>query len=271
MNASPDQRIFCSIATIAQLPMCYALISSIRRWRSDLFVILVVDVEQNGLPALPADLANVTLLTLDALRGTQRGSIDALLNDRANHQNALRWSLKPLLMIYLIEEKKARSVIYLDNYIEWKPNEQAQMMIDLYGWQPAQQKFDRTYRTISNLDDMHENGAHDYLKFIKFGYGRCSDHACKDIRFGKITREEGVELVKKYDHVRPSDLNRWCAYTGISHDEFDAIADTFRSPKVWWIQNGEWWKDNVWGGSSSFGPVRNKEVIEKFRALGRVM
>ena len=25
---------------------------------------------------------------------------------------------------------------------------------------------------MSNLDDMHENGVHDYLKFVKFGYGR---------------------------------------------------------------------------------------------------
>lgn len=160
--------------------------------------------------------------------------------------------------------------IHLNNYIEWKANEQTQLMIDLYGWRPAQQKFDRTYRSISNLDDMHENGAHDYLKFIKFGYGRCSDHASKDIRSGKITREEGIELIRKYDHVRPSDLNRWCEYTGMSHEEFDAIADTFRSPKVWWIKNGEWWKDNIWGGSSSYGPVKNPEVLEKFKKLGLV-
>ena len=55
---------------------------------------------------------------------------------------------------------------------------------------------------ISNLDDMHENGIHDYLKFVKFGYGRGTDHACKDIRAGRMTREQGIEMVRKYDHVK---------------------------------------------------------------------
>ena len=47
---------------------------------------------------------------------------------------------------------------------------------------------------MSNLDDMHENGVHDYLKYIKFGYGRCTDHVCKDIRAGLMGRGQGIEL-----------------------------------------------------------------------------
>ena len=50
---------------------------------------------------------------------------------------------------------------------------------------------------MSNLDDMHENGIHDYLKYIKFGYGRCTDHAAKDIRAGLIKRQKGINLIKK--------------------------------------------------------------------------
>ena len=50
---------------------------------------------------------------------------------------------------------------------------------------------------MSNLDDRYENGVHDLLKFVKFGYGRASDHASKDIRSGYMTREEGIEMVKK--------------------------------------------------------------------------
>ena len=37
---------------------------------------------------------------------------------------------------------------------------------------------------------MHENGAHDYLKFIKFRYGRGTDHSTKDIRLGYMNREK---------------------------------------------------------------------------------
>jgi N-acetyl sugar amidotransferase len=160
--------------------------------------------------------------------------------------------------------------IHLNNYVEWKPNAHTQLMIDLYGWRPAEQPFDRTYRLISNLDDMHENGAHDYLKFIKFGYGRCTDHACKDIRAGLLSRTDAIELVRKYDSVRPSDLDRWFAYVGISETEWNKVCDTFRDPRVWWIENGEWNKFNLWGGYSPYGEVTNDDVYSKFKSMGRV-
>jgi hypothetical protein len=108
---------------------------------------------------------------------------------------------------------------------------------------------------MSNLDDRYENGIHDLLKFVKFGYGRGSDHASKDIRTGYMTRGEGIEMVKKYDHVVPSDLDYWLDYVGLSELEFWETADTFRDPRVWWIENDEWFKENLWGGSSAFGKV----------------
>jgi hypothetical protein len=147
--------------------------------------------------------------------------------------------------------------IYLGNFVDWDGNKNAQQMMELYDWRPAQQPFERTYRRFSNLDDMHENGLHDYLKFIKFGYGRGSDHACKDIRSGAMTREQGIEMVRKYDAVKPRrDLERWLAYVGMSEDEFDATCDTFRDARVWSIVDGQWVKENLWGGSSSYGPVK---------------
>ena len=83
---------------------------------------------------------------------------------------------------------------------------------------------------------MHENGAHDYLKFIKFGYGRATDHATKDIRLGYMTREEGIEITK-YDHIRlTEDLDRWYKYVNIGEDEFNRVSDTFRDPSVWFIK-----------------------------------
>ena len=74
--------------------------------------------------------------------------------------------------------------LYLGNYQKWDPYKQTDIIKNLYDWEEARLPFERTYRTISNLDDMHENGIHDYMKWIKFGYGRCSDHASKDIRLG---------------------------------------------------------------------------------------
>src|SRR3989344_933246 len=137
--------------------------------------------------------------------------------------------------------------IYLGNYIDWDGNFNYKLMKEQYGWKESQEPFDRTYRMFSNIDDMHENGVHDYMKFIKFGYGRASDHTCNDIRAGHMTRDKGIEMVKKYDSVKPRDLRRWLEYVGMTEQEFDRIADSFRDPKVWRKnKKGEWEKDNIW-------------------------
>lgn len=155
--------------------------------------------------------------------------------------------------------------IAIGNYFKWDPNNHAKMIKEKYDWKESQKPFERTYRRMSNLDDRYENGIHDLLKFIKFGYGRATDHASKDIRTGYMSREEGIKMVKKYDHVVSSDLDYWLDYVKMKKDEFWSISDTFRSNKVWWIENNEWHKDNIWGGSSSYGEVRlKKELQEKY-------
>ncbi len=156
--------------------------------------------------------------------------------------------------------------VAIGNYFNWDPNSHVKMIADKYKWQESKIPFERTYRKFSNLDDRYENGSHDLLKFIKFGYGRASDHASKDIRAGYMTRAEGIEMVKKYDHKIPSDLEYWLNYVEMKEDEFWKIADRFRSEKVWWIKNNEWYKYNIWGGSSSYGEVRlSKDLQEKYK------
>jgi len=145
--------------------------------------------------------------------------------------------------------------LHLSNFVKWSPNENTKLIQKLYNWDGAGKSFDRTYRVMSNLDDMHENGVHDYLKFIKFGYGRATDHACKDIRSGEFDREKGVKMVEKYDHVKPSDIQRWLTYVDMSEEEFDKIADTFRDSRVWWIDKELWWKDSLHGSPKSYGKV----------------
>lgn len=155
--------------------------------------------------------------------------------------------------------------LYIGNFFKWDANAHTSLMQELYGWKPAEIPFQRTYRKISNLDDRYENGAHDLLKFVKFGYGRATDHASKDIRAGLISREEGIELVKKYDHVISDDLNYWLNYVGMGNEQFWKKADTFRDPRIWWIEGNDWVKENIWGGSSAYGQVYlSQESREKY-------
>ena len=138
--------------------------------------------------------------------------------------------------------------IFLSNYFKYDGDYHAEIAEKHYNWETYSGNFDRTFRKSSNLDDMHENGIHDYLKFIKFGYGRATDHVSKDIRAGLMTRDEGIKRVNYYDPVKPSDLKRWLDYVGMDEDEFDRIADTFRDPRVWWYGNDTWKRQTLSGG-----------------------
>lgn len=164
---------------------------------------------------------------------------------------------KDLIWLQYPSDKEIKDVgvrgIFVGNYVWWSGNNNFEVA-KKYGFQISKKPFQRTYRRFSNLDDRYENGVHDYLKFIKFGYGRATDHASRDIRLGKITREEGIELIKKHDHVIPDDLYHWLNYTGISEEEFWNHCETLRDKRVWRKEknvktdhpSAQWVKDNVW-------------------------
>ncbi len=165
----------------------------------------------------------------------------------------LKWGIYP--MDDELDDVGVRG-IFLSNFMHWNPKEQVELVKQRYGWKEAAREFERTYRKMSNLDDMHENGIHDYLKFMKLGYGRATDHTTKDIRHDLMSREEGIRMVMKYDHVKPrADLERWLKYVNMSEEEFDYICDTFRDPRVWWIEDGQWWKDTIAGEQKVYGAV----------------
>ena len=57
--------------------------------------------------------------------------------------------------------------IFLSNYFKYDGDYHAEIAEKHYNWETYSGNFDRTFRKSSNLDDMHENGIHDYLKFYK--------------------------------------------------------------------------------------------------------
>jgi N-acetyl sugar amidotransferase len=145
--------------------------------------------------------------------------------------------------------------IFMGNYVYWDANRHLSLAKEI-GFEENPEPFERTYRRFSNVDDIHENGIKDYMKFIKFGYGRATDHTSKDIRHGHMSRDEGVEFVKKYDHVKAmKSLAHFLEMTGMTEEEFDMVADRFRDPRVWWIEDGLWWKDTLWGTPQAYGEV----------------
>ena len=136
--------------------------------------------------------------------------------------------------------------IYLSNFFPWDGKRQAELMIEAWGFSPVAYERQRTFNLYAKIDD-HANDVHDYLKYLKFGYGRATDDASMEIRHGRMTREEGVEMVRRYDAREPSTLPIYCDFLGLSVDKFYQIVEPMRDSQIWEKREGGSWevKDSV--------------------------
>lgn len=121
--------------------------------------------------------------------------------------------------------------IYLNNYIRWDTKAQHELMIRLYGYETLKQQ--RTFDTYNDVDCFHYSGLHDYIKFLKWGYGKVTDHASREIRLKRLAREEGIEWVRRYSSVEPADLPLFLDWIGVQEHEFWPMLDTHRNPHIW--------------------------------------
>ena len=97
-----------------------------------------------------------------------------------------------------------------------------------------------THSKYSSIDDQIDP-FHYYTTLIKFGIGRATYDASQEIRNGKITREEGVNLVRKYDTEFPSRYyENFLEYVSITGNQFQETIDQFRSPHIWINEGGNW-------------------------------
>lgn len=138
-----------------------------------------------------------------------------------------------------LEKSRVRG-IYLGNYVLWDSQKQIDEMIVKYGYETTSQ--DRTYNNYESIYCWNNASVHDYIKFLKFGYGKVSDHASRDIRLGRISREEGVQLVKDYQFKKPESLSKFLAWLGMTEAELLECIDPFRDNKVWKKdEEGKWY------------------------------
>jgi hypothetical protein len=128
--------------------------------------------------------------------------------------------------------------LYLSNYIRWDSKTQHELMIRLYGYETAAQQ--RTFNTYEDVHCFHSAGLHDYLKFLRYGYGKVTDHASREIRLKRMTREEGIRLISEYSQKKPAELPTFLDWVGMSEGEFWRYADQWRDPRIWSNDGGNW-------------------------------
>lgn len=104
--------------------------------------------------------------------------------------------------------------IYLGNYVRWDPLAQHQQMVELYKYQSAEQN--RTFDVFDHVDDWHYADTHDWIKYEKHGYGKATDHACREIRHGRITRQIGEKLSDHYGQQKPKHMELLFEWLGLN-------------------------------------------------------
>ena len=84
--------------------------------------------------------------------------------------------------------------------------------------------------------------------YLKFGYSRATQDASIDIRDGKMTRQQAIEIAKKYEGKFPKrHFREFLEFTGMTEEEFWKTAERWRGRDVKkttdaWRKNekGEW-------------------------------
>lgn len=162
-----------------------------------------------------------------------------------------------------IMEKKIE-VHYLGHYLKWHPQSCYYYSVEHGGFQAAPERTPGTYSKYNSIDDRIDD-LHYFTTGIKFGIGRASYDAAQEIRSGDINREEGVALVKKFDHEYPERfMDEMLKYISVDKTEFPEasrmfenpimdreyflrLTNKFRSPHIWNYVNGNWeLKNPIW-------------------------
>ncbi len=129
--------------------------------------------------------------------------------------------------------------LFLSNYIRWDAKQQHEAMIDTYGYESAVQQ--RTFNTYEDVHCFHSAGVHDYIKYLKYGYSKVTDHASREIRLKRMTREEGIAHVVEYVERPPADLPLFLDWAEMSEKEFSDCVWDRRDARIWTRdQMGEW-------------------------------
>ncbi len=143
--------------------------------------------------------------------------------------------------------KNHTKIHFMGYYKFWDPQENFYYCSEHTGFTPNAERSEGTYSKYASLDDRID-GFHYYLGYIKFGIGRATSDTAHEIRDGKITREEGIALVQRYDGEFPRKyLPEFLEYCDITEQQLTEVIDSWRSDHIWEQTNGEWHlKKPVW-------------------------
>lgn len=149
---------------------------------------------------------------------------------------------KELLVFEYPSDKEIKDTgvtgLFLGYYVKWDAYEHGVDMIKR-GWNANPGgPVEGAYYDFENLDCKWVGGLHDYMKFLKFGYGRATDHLCIEIRNARMTRECAIRLVRDYEGKIPRKyIPDFLKFIDCAEEEFFKTLDRFTNKKIFKIDN----------------------------------
>jgi N-acetyl sugar amidotransferase len=127
------------------------------------------------------------------------------------------------------------SGLFLGYYFPWSGISNA-IISQSIGFKTYNKFVEGSACNYENLDN-YQVGIHDYFKYLKFGFGRATDIINNMIRRGILSREDGLEIVKRHDGKFPNSylgkkLENILEDIGLTLDEFYYICDTFTNKNI---------------------------------------
>ena len=108
-------------------------------------------------------------------------------------------------------------------FINWDPVKQTEIIKKELGWKQDQVEGLPNQFSMEKME-CRVNGIRDWLKYIKRGFGRTAQSVAREIRLGKMTKEEGRVLVDKFHAKKPKSLDYFLKIMNISEEEFMKIS-----------------------------------------------
>jgi N-acetyl sugar amidotransferase len=151
--------------------------------------------------------------------------------------------------------------IYLGNYVRWDPKSQHELMMREYNYKTS--AFNRTFDCYDYVDCFNYMDVHDLLKLYKHGFSKVTDHASREIRFGRITREQGLSLVRRYEQKPLKYFDLFCDWLNVTPRALNFVLDQHRNERYWENCSPSVWEfrglSHLQTGTSSF---KKHEVIK---------
>lgn len=143
-------------------------------------------------------------------------------------------SYNDLVQYFYPDDKEIEKVgvrgIYLSNFIPWDSKSFHEEMIKKYNYESLPQQ--RTFDTYNDIDSLHYNGVHDLIKQMKCGYSKVIDHASREIRWKRLSRDEAIEYVHHYQKIVPQDLAPLLEFLELDESTFFSFLEKFKTKEI---------------------------------------